>query len=45
ISSNLANIKNLSSEMNEAINQLGPIVVDLQRNVDDLNGVIKHIRT
>ncbi|MGR3063571.1 methyl-accepting chemotaxis protein [Vibrio vulnificus] len=45
ISSNLANIKNLSSEMNEAINQLGPIVIDLQRNVDDLNGVIKHIRT
>ncbi|EJV2649558.1 methyl-accepting chemotaxis protein [Vibrio vulnificus] len=45
ISSNLANIKNLSSEMNEAINQLDPIVVDLQRNVDDLNGVIKHIRT
>lgn len=45
ISGNLANIKNLSAEMNEAINQLGPIVVDLQRNVDELNAVVSHIRT
>lgn len=45
ISSNLANIKNLSSDMNEAINQLEPIVIDLQQNVDDLNQVISHIRT
>ncbi|WP_394144621.1 methyl-accepting chemotaxis protein [Vibrio atypicus] len=45
ISSNISNIKNLSSEMNAAINQLEPIVVDLKRNVDDLNGAIEHIRT
>jgi len=45
ISGNLANIKNLSSDMNEAINQLEPIVIDLQQNVDDLNQVISHIRT
>ncbi|WP_070967991.1 methyl-accepting chemotaxis protein [Vibrio sonorensis] len=45
ISGNLSNIKNLSSDMNEAINQLEPIVLDLKRNVDDLNGVIHHIRT
>lgn len=45
ISGNLSNIKNLSSDMNEAINQLEPIVLDLKRNVDDLNGAIHHIRT
>lgn len=45
ISGNLANIKNLSSDMSEAINQLQPIVVDLQQNVEDLNQVIAHIRT
>lgn len=45
ISGNLANIKNLSSDMSEAINQLQPIVVDLQQNVADLNQVITHIRT
>ncbi|KOO15760.1 chemotaxis protein [Vibrio xuii] len=45
ISGNLANIKNLSSDMNQAINQLEPIVLDLQQNVDDLNQVITHIRT
>lgn len=45
ISGNLANIKNLSSDMNQAINQLEPIVIDLQQNVDDLNQVISHIRT
>ncbi|MBT2921448.1 methyl-accepting chemotaxis protein [Vibrio anguillarum] len=45
ISGNLSNIKSLSSDMNEAINQLEPIVLDLKRNVDDLNGVIHHIRT
>lgn len=45
ISGNLANIKNLSSDMNEAINQLEPIVINLQQNVDDLNQVISHIRT
>ncbi|NOJ26206.1 methyl-accepting chemotaxis protein [Vibrio coralliilyticus] len=45
ISGNLANIKNLSSNMNEAINQLEPIVIDLQQNVDDLNQAITHIRT
>lgn len=45
ISGNLSNIKNLSSDMNDAINQLEPIVLDLKRNVDDLNGAIHHIRT
>lgn len=45
ISSNLSNIKALSGDMNVAINQLGPVVVDLQRNVDELNSAIKHIRT
>lgn len=45
ISGNLVNIKNLSSNMNEAINQLEPIVIDLQHNVDDLNQAIAHIRT
>jgi len=45
ISSNLSNIKSLSSDMNIAINQLGPVVSDLQHNVDDLNAAIKHIRT
>ncbi|WP_394127312.1 methyl-accepting chemotaxis protein [Vibrio hepatarius] len=45
ISGNLSNIKNLSSDMNEAINQLEPIVLDLKQNVDDLNGAIHHIRT
>ncbi|EOB4244483.1 methyl-accepting chemotaxis protein [Vibrio metschnikovii] len=45
ISSNLSNIKSLSSDMNIAINQLGPVVRDLQHNVDDLNAAIKHIRT
>ncbi|WP_159654333.1 methyl-accepting chemotaxis protein [Vibrio atypicus] len=45
ISGNISNIKNLSSDMNDAINQLEPIVVDLKRNVDDLNGAIEHIRT
>ncbi|EGQ7639734.1 methyl-accepting chemotaxis protein [Vibrio cholerae] len=45
ISSNLSTIKTLSGEMNLAIKQLGPVVVDLQRNVDDLNSAIAHIRT
>ncbi len=45
ISSNLSNIKSLSSDMNIAINQLAPVVRDLQNNVDDLNAAIKHIRT
>ncbi len=45
ISSNLVNIKNLSNDMNEAINHLAPIVNDLQSNVDDLNQVIGHIKT
>ncbi|EKF9564178.1 methyl-accepting chemotaxis protein [Vibrio cholerae] len=45
ISSNLSTIKSLSGEMNLAIKQLGPVVVDLQRNVDDLNSAIAHIRT
>ncbi|WP_341664734.1 methyl-accepting chemotaxis protein [Vibrio sp.] len=45
ISGNLSNINNLSSDMNESINQLEPIVLDLTRNVDDLNGAIHHIRT
>ncbi|HGF7192505.1 methyl-accepting chemotaxis protein [Vibrio cholerae] len=45
ISNNLTTIKTLSSEMNLAIKQLGPVVVDLQRNVDDLNSAIAHIRT
>ena len=45
ISGNLSNINNLSSDMNEAIHQLEPIVLDLKRNVDDLNGAIHHIRT
>lgn len=45
ISSNLANIKTLSGDMNEAIDQLGPIVSDLKDNVDSLSSAIKHIRT
>ncbi|AOW84984.1 methyl-accepting chemotaxis protein [Vibrio mimicus] len=45
ISSNLSTIKTLSGEMNQAIKQLGPVVVDLQHNVDDLNSAIAHIRT
>ncbi|OOF11227.1 methyl-accepting chemotaxis protein [Salinivibrio sp. PR919] len=45
ISSNLANIKTLSVDMNEAIDQLGPIVSDLKDNVDSLSSAIKHIRT
>ncbi len=45
ISSNLVNIKNISNDMNEAINHLAPIVNDLQSNVDDLNQVIGHIKT
>ena len=45
ISGNLTNIKSLSSSINEAINQLEPIVIDLQKNVDDLNQTITHIRT
>ncbi|TKF72940.1 methyl-accepting chemotaxis protein [Vibrio kanaloae] len=45
ISGNLSNIKSLSLDMNEAINQLEPIVIDLKQNVDDLNEVISHIRT
>ncbi|EEY99629.1 methyl-accepting chemotaxis protein [Vibrio sp. RC586] len=44
ISSNLSTIKTLSSEMNTTINQLGPIVLNLQHNVDDLSGAIAHIR-
>ncbi|MGJ3502158.1 methyl-accepting chemotaxis protein [Piscirickettsia salmonis] len=42
---NLANIKNLSSNMNEVINQLEPFVADLQNNVSDLNQVVSHIQT
>ncbi len=42
---NLSNIKNLSSDMNEAIEQLGPIVSNLKENVDSLSGAIRHIRT
>ncbi|OOE48331.1 methyl-accepting chemotaxis protein [Salinivibrio kushneri] len=45
ISGNLSNIKNLSSDMNEAIEQLGPIVSNLKENVDSLSGAIRHIRT
>ncbi|ENM3809685.1 methyl-accepting chemotaxis protein [Vibrio cholerae] len=45
ISSNLSTIKSLSGEMNVAIKQLGPVVVDLQRNVGDLNSAIAHFRT
>ncbi|WBA13597.1 methyl-accepting chemotaxis protein [Salinivibrio proteolyticus] len=45
ISSNLSNIKTLSGDMNEAIDQLGPIVSDLKNNVDSLSSAIKHIRT
>ncbi|GLT17042.1 methyl-accepting chemotaxis protein [Vibrio zhanjiangensis] len=45
ISGNLATIKNLSSDMNDAINQLGPIVGDLQSSVGELNQVIADIRT
>lgn len=45
ISKNLSNIKTLSGDMNVSINQLGPIVVDLKKNVDELNDVIKHIHT
>ncbi|QXC55480.1 methyl-accepting chemotaxis protein [Vibrio mimicus] len=44
ISSNLSTIKTLSSEMNTTINQLGPIVLNLQHNVDDLSSAIAHIR-
>ncbi|OAJ33684.1 methyl-accepting chemotaxis protein [Piscirickettsia salmonis] len=45
ISGNLTNIKNLSLNMNEAINQLEPFVADLQNNVNDLNQVVSDIRT
>lgn len=45
ISSNLSNIKTLSSDMHDAIDQLGPIVSDLKNNVDSLNGAIQDIRT
>lgn len=44
ISSNLSTIKSLSGEINRAIKQLGPVMVDLQRNVDDLNSAIAHFR-
>lgn len=44
ISGNLANIKNLSSDMSDAINQVEPIVIDLQNNVNELNQVVMHIK-
>lgn len=44
ISGNLANIKNLSADMNEAINRVEPIVVDLQSNVEELNQVVLHFK-
>ncbi|NVD06452.1 methyl-accepting chemotaxis protein [Vibrio sp. JPW-9-11-11] len=44
ISGNLANIKNLSSDMSRAINQVEPIVIDLQNNVNELNQVVMHIK-
>lgn len=45
ISSNLTTVKNLSSEMNMVIKQLGPVVSQLMTNVDELGGAIAHIRT
>jgi methyl-accepting chemotaxis protein len=45
ISGNITNIMNLSTDMNQAVNQLEPIIVELQQNVEELNGVIAHIRT
>ncbi len=45
ISGNLSNIRQLSSDMSDAINQLEPIIIDLQGNVDDLSGAISHIKT
>ncbi|PWI31790.1 methyl-accepting chemotaxis protein [Vibrio albus] len=45
ISGNITNIMNLSTDMNQAVNQLDPIITELQRNVEELNGVISHIRT
>ena len=44
IAGNLANIKNLSSDMSDAINQVEPIVIDLQNNVNELNQVVMHIK-
>ncbi|ALA25903.1 chemotaxis protein [Piscirickettsia salmonis] len=45
ISGNLSNIKQLSLSMNTVVNQLEPFVVDLERNVGDLNKVVSSIRT
>ncbi len=44
ISGNLSNIKQLSLSMNTVVNQLEPFVVDLERNVGDLNKVVSSIR-
>lgn len=45
ISGNITNIMNLSTDMNQAVNQLEPIIAELQQNVEELNGVISHIHT
>ncbi|OAJ33095.1 Methyl-accepting chemotaxis protein PctB [Piscirickettsiaceae bacterium NZ-RLO1] len=44
ISGNLSNIKKLSLSMNKVVNQLEPFVIDLERNVNDLNQIVSSIR-